>query len=254
MTAFYDGLVRALSYGQCRWLSTGSRPAPDSRARIVPPALAWSPFWCVSLKADADDPQLLAQFEGLIHSTAKMILPFVEEDFDDVVQQLRIKVWQALMKWDPKRAPQLVAKYGLAEARRRSVFAWVRNKVKDLVKRKKRGELSIEDLTAADSRGQHSGTRDAFEQRYQLSTDDGYAGVEEEPPLIPSTLTLLERKVVCLLYSDYRQTEVARYLGLEKREVERHVRSIRDKMADWAPASAAEPDPDSEPEPESAAA
>jgi hypothetical protein len=41
--------------------------------------------------------------------------------------------------------------------------------------------------------------------------------------------------VLCLLYRSYRQTEIARYLSVEKRDIEKAVRNIRTKMADWSP-------------------
>jgi hypothetical protein len=82
----------------------------------------------------------------------------------------------------------------------------------------------------------NSWRRERFEGQYLAAGhDDIYGDVEDEPPLIPSTLSELELQVVCLMYRDYRQTEIARYLRVEKREVEKAVRSIRTKMADWSP-------------------
>jgi hypothetical protein len=40
---------------------------------------------------------------------------------------------------------------------------------------------------------------------------------------------------VLLLYRDYKQSESARHLGLEKHKMERAMRSIRQKLADWRP-------------------
>jgi predicted DNA-binding protein (UPF0251 family) len=50
---------------------------------------------------------------------------------------------------------------------------------------------------------------------------------------LKAKLATLELRVLCLLYRDFRQSEVARQLGIEKREVEKAVRAIRAKMADW---------------------
>lgn len=186
--------------------------------------------------ADASNPELLRHYEGLVYRTAQLITPLVEDDFDDVAQQLRIKVWKALEAWDPARAPKLVKKYGVDKARDRSVFAWVKNYVKDLVKRKRRDELYIEDEDR--SRGQTGGepATDLFYERYlSASAEDTYASIDGELPLIPSTLTPAELRVVCLLYSDYRQAEVASYLSISQRDVERHVRAIKTKMSDWRP-------------------
>lgn len=168
-----------------------------------------------------------------------MVVPFVEADFDDVVQELRIKAWRALIAWDPARCPALIGRYGIAEARNRTVFAWMRNLVKDMVKRKHRGDRSIEELT--DASEDRAWNRDTFDFANGLFTaaDEVYGEVEDEPPALPESLTLVEQRVVCLLYSGYRQTEVARTLGLEKREVERYARSIRQKMTEPATAVAA---------------
>jgi hypothetical protein len=83
---------------------------------------------------------------------------------------------------------------------------------------------------------EHFWRRDRFEGRYlSADHDTAYFEAEDEPPLIPSTLTDLELQVLCLLYESYRQTEIARYLRVEKRDIEKAVRNIRTKMADWSP-------------------
>ena len=190
--------------------------------------------------ADSQNPELLRHYEGLVYKTALLTAPLVEEDFDDVVQLLRIKVWRVLIAWDPARAPKLVARVGLDEARDRSVFAWLKNYQRDLIKKKRRGEVSLDSCPIRDE--ETGEERRRFEHIYALGFEDnGYERVEVGPPLIPSTLTGPERRVVCLLYSEYRQSEVALYLGLPKREVERLVRSIRTKMADWAPPASSSP-------------
>lgn len=171
--------------------------------------------------ADSQNPELLRHYEGLIFRTAQLTAPLVEEDFDDICQVLRIKVWNALLKWDPARAPKLVAKHGVDVARDRSIFAWVKNQQMDIIKKKRRHEVSIE--------GNHD------DGHLAATADEVYGQVEADLPVIPSTLTDMELRVVCLLYAEYSQSEVAASLGIPKREVERIVRSIRAKMADWAP-------------------
>lgn len=183
------------------------------------------------MHADAFDPDTLARYEGLVFKTAQLTAPKVEDDFDDVRQIFRIKVFQALRRWDPDRASSRPDIRGLTP-RDRYVFSCVANQAKDLVKKKRHGLLSIEDITT-DADGS---SRDQFDEKYlATSPDEVYGLIEEDSPLIPSTITDLERRVMCLLYADYRQPEVARYLGIPKRDVERLLRSIRMKMADWAP-------------------
>jgi hypothetical protein len=193
--------------------------------------------------ADSQNPELLKHYEGLVYKTALLTAPLVEEDFDDIVQLLRIKVWRVLIAWDPARAPKLVARVGLDEARDRSVFAWLKNYQRDLIKKKRRGEVSLDAGIGGndgmdDNVGTFHGTRPEITVGTAFGAEDvGYVHVEAGMPLIPSTLTDPELRVVCLLYSEYRQSEVAVFLELPKREVERLVRSIRTKMADWAPSS-----------------
>jgi RNA polymerase sigma factor (sigma-70 family) len=186
---------------------------------------------------DSQNPELLRHYEGLVYKTALLTAPLVEEDFDDVVQLLRIKVWKALIAWDPARAPKLVARVGLDKARDRSVFAWLKNYQRDLIKKLRRGEVSLDGLSFRDQEtGERIELYDGFGST-ATTADEVYGHVEADLPLIPSTLTPLELRVVCLLYADYRQSEVAVHLAVPKREVERLVRSIRLKMADWQPPS-----------------
>lgn len=177
---------------------------------------------------EAHDPQILDHYEGLIFKTAQMYAPFVDEDIEDIQQILRIKVYKALLAYDP-RAPR-------ALERDRYVFSCMKNQAKDLLKRRKRQESFIEDLAPAADDGRRM-SRSKFEERtgQLLEHHEVYGLIEEDDVLVPNTLSDLERRIVCLLYSDYRQSEVARQLGLAKRDMERAMRSIRGKMADWSP-------------------
>jgi RNA polymerase sigma factor (sigma-70 family) len=169
-------------------------------------------------------------YEGLCRKTASMYVPFVEEEYEDIVQILRVKVWRALETFDPARSKMPVERY---------VFMCVKNQCKDLVKKRKRGEKYIEDI--APTTGELP-LRDSFDERYLSAThEEIYGLVDEGDPLVPSTLTPTEKQVVCLLYRSYRQTEAARLLGLTRSEMERCIAAIRMKMADWHPGTALQP-------------
>lgn len=176
-------------------------------------------------RASHFSPHEIGFYEGLIFKTASMYAGFLEEDFEDVAQILRIKAWRALMAFDSRRSSLPVERY---------VFSCVKNQCKDLVKKRRRNELYIEDYAGTNDVGGGDVTS-RFEARY-LSSDEGqhFAHVDG-PPLIPSTLTSFEREVVALLYLDYSQKEAAEMLGVRRNEMERAVRSVRDKMADWRP-------------------
>lgn len=164
-------------------------------------------------------PYTVEFYEGLVRKTAGMTFPLVEDEYEDIVQILRLKCWRALESYDPARATQTVQGY---------VFMCVRNQVKDLMKKKRRDELYIEDQRGAGD--------DHFDALY-LIDDQGYEGVEAELPLIPNSLSDLERRVLALLYEGYKQREVALRLAVPRGEVERAVKAIRIKMGDWRPTS-----------------
>lgn len=167
-------------------------------------------------------PHQVEYYEGLVRKTAAMTVPLVEDEYEDIVQVLRVKCWRALCAYDPSRSKLPVERY---------VFSCMRNQVKDLLKRKRRNLLYIEDQKSTQA-GDVS--TDHFEAAY-LVDERSFDGVEAELPLIPCTLSDLERQVLALLYADYTQVETALRLGVPRNEVERAVRSIRSKMADWRP-------------------
>jgi DNA-directed RNA polymerase specialized sigma24 family protein len=182
--------------------------------------------------AEANDPDVLRHYEGLVHRTAQLLAPYVEMEREDIEQVLRVKVWRALLSFDPARS---------RTNRDRYVFMCVRDQAKDVAKRVRRNELHIADLVTEDGGTPgdafaHGHTPDRFDARYlSESHEEVYGVVEADEVVVPSTLTSLERQVVVLLYRDRTQAEAARELGIHKREMEKCVRSIRTKMADWNP-------------------
>lgn len=181
----------------------------------------------------AANSDLLAHYEGLVRTTANRYVGIVDGmDFDDICQVLRVKVWQALLAYDPAKC---------RTDRDRYVFMCVRNRAKDLVKRQKTEKVAmfIEDVAPMNGRERNQGgenIRHAFELRYLSAAEEQvFAEVEDAMPLIPSTLSSPERKVVTLRYLDYSHGDIAEIMHIEKREVAKHIRSIRTKMADWRP-------------------
>jgi hypothetical protein len=62
-----------------------------------------------------------------------------------------------------------------------------------------------------------------------------YAEIERELPLIPSTLTELERHVLVLLYDDHTPQQIQRQLGLKRAEIREALERIQLKFGDFAP-------------------
>lgn len=185
-------------------------------------------------------PTELAYYEGLVRKTAGMYSRIVEDDYEDICQILRVKAWRALNTYDPARSKLPVERY---------VFSCLRNQVKDLLKKKRREELFINDMGYADAspdsaitgshtQGTTGETHHHFEARY-LSIDEeaGLSGLLDDLPTIPSTLSAKEKDVLALVYYGYSHTEIAVRLEISKREIASAMREIKVKMADWKPSN-----------------
>jgi DNA-directed RNA polymerase specialized sigma24 family protein len=167
----------------------------------------------------------LEDFEGLIFTTTVRLMPYVEEDFDDVQQLLRIKVWKAYESYDPSRSRLPLKQY---------VFGCLVNYTKDIKKRRHRNVLFLEDLMPAPS--DDGGRRDKFHAQYlALPEDQAFVAVEDEIPMLPNTLTDLERRVIGFLMLDYTATEISRTLGVGPKRLRAIRDKIEEKMADWRP-------------------
>lgn len=164
-------------------------------------------------------------------------------DFEDVCQVLRVKIWKALLAFEPDRYPR----GRLGKARDSFIFGCVRNAVKDLVKRQREQALFIEDVAPSPSvthqvggrtAGHESGPRDAFELRYlSAPSEESFGSIDEGHLVLPNTLTSDERRVLLHMYIGFSQTETAEELGIDRQKVISIVRLIRRKMADWRPSA-----------------
>jgi DNA-directed RNA polymerase specialized sigma24 family protein len=172
----------------------------------------------------------LEQFEGLLFRTTVLLMPYVEEDFDDVRQLLRIKVWRAYESYDSSRSKMTVKAF---------VFGCLYNYAKDIRKRRHRGDLFIEDLApaAADaSRPRGASATDRFYAQYlAVSQELAFFDVEDEAPTLPNTLTETERQVIGFLLLDYTATEITRTLGVGPKRLRAIRDRIEEKMEDWRP-------------------
>lgn len=170
----------------------------------------------------------LAHYQGLVNRTAALVAIEVQLDADDIAQFLWIKVWRAVRDWNPTRARP-------GKGRDDYVFMCVQDQVKDLKKRPRRREQFLADLRLE--------SEDSWDLEHGLAVDPdvAFAEAEDEPVQLPSSLTVEERGVIELLVSGYRQAEAARFLGWPPSLMERTMRSIRLKLADWRPVVMAPP-------------
>lgn len=166
-------------------------------------------------------------------------------DVEEVQQVLRVRVWKALLAWNPME-PRTLKRLRRGdrtevELRDAFVFGCVRNQMKDLVKRDRDRDLLIEDIAPA-----VANERDKFETRYLVvEHHETYRAVEESAPLVPNTLSHDERLILACMYLGYNGPETAERLGVPRPKVANAVRSIREKMRDWRP----EEEPSLPPEP-----
>lgn len=175
---------------------------------------------------------------------ATRIVEIVEDDLDDIRQFYRLKAWAALRSFDADKAQSTcsVCREPCADGDRcprcKYVFICLKNAEKDMLKKRRRGHVFIEDQAPTVDRYDGDGQRRSnwFEERF-LSTDhdEVYGRVDDGQPLLPNTLSDLEVRVVVALYRGYRQSEIARSMPLAKGELDRLMVSIREKMADWRP-------------------
>lgn len=188
----------------------------------------------------AADPKLLASYEGLVRKTAARYEGILHRyEFEDVCQVLRLKVWRSLESFDPSR----YTAEKVEEARDSFVFGNVRNQVKDLLKRNRNTDLLFDDLNTPATGGHHASTRNKtitsqewFESKHlRVDEDQVFGEVEENDPLVPSTLTLNERRVLACMYLGYKGPEIAIRLGLDRKTVATAVRNVKKKMEDWRP-------------------
>lgn len=198
--------------------------------------------------AEAANPTLLAHYEGLVMKTSARYVGKTLHDFDDLCQIFRVKIWKALLAWDPRNPKVLerMRKEGKTEEELRDlyVFMCVRNQGKDLVKRRKpeRDPLFIEDFAHQSERsvngnGRESNMRDVFDARYLALAEEEVFGHMDGDVLLPGDLTPDERRVLVCMYLDYTQPETALRLGLPSKKVSAAVRSIKTKMKELAPSS-----------------
>jgi DNA-directed RNA polymerase specialized sigma24 family protein len=201
-------------------------------------------------QVEAADPKLLAHYEGLVRTTSNRYVGKVRMDFDDICQVFRVKIWKALLAWDPAepRIRRKIAegKFTEDELRDRFVFMCVLNQGKDLTKRRKpeNDPLFIEDF-ATHKNLAHGRTDFAegneshwFEARYLAVDDEDIFGGQDDPIASAeevADLNLDERRVLVCMYLQYTQPEIALRLGMSVKKVAACVKSIRAKLKEWDP-------------------
>lgn len=164
----------------------------------------------------------LGDYRGLVFATARRYVGFVDLEFEDLAQELWVKVLVARRAFNPQRSRM---------TERQFVFMSVTNKMKDLKRdtanRRRRGRGSEADIADV-------GHEDEVRHLAQ-SHDETFRNVDDGTFRLPSTLTEFEVEVVVLLTLDFNQTEAAAHLGVPRTRVRAALASVQEKMADWRP-------------------
>lgn len=191
----------------------------------------------------AADPALLGHYEGLVRKTAARYVGLTLHDFEDICQVFRVKVWKALLAWDPTDH-RILAKIAKGETeddlRDRFVFMCVRNQGKDLVKRRKpeTDPLFIEDFRAHEQpAGENGPSRtDKFEAQYLAATEEEIFGeIDGEDILLPPGLSQDERRVLVCMYLDLTHAEIQLRLGLSAKQVSAAKRGLKENLQHLKP-------------------
>jgi len=223
-------------------LSNGPRPLRREQHRVAPEAKARCHFMDTT---HVKPNRHISHYEGLVRSTAAIIEPWVEDEFDEICNFLREKVWKALEAFSRKRVIT-TAKYSPDQQLERFVNACVQNGKKDVLKKKRRGWLYIEDMLANQGTGDESQheLHDSFASRYMVEPDT-FAGKEPEPLVVPACLEGPERQVAAMLYEEFKTDEIAAAMGLRRGDVRGLLETIQVKLrlAGYAPSQAPQEDP-----------
>lgn len=187
--------------------------------------------------------QELERYEGLVKTTASQIVAGgVEMEFDDVAQLLRIKVWSAIQKFEPRRAAEGRRLNRPRDRRGRTpldrwVFLVLANYRKDLERMPRRYVQSMEAFRESQGTGQHgerkTGLQDKFDAKYLCALDSRPSDDELD---LPPDLTETERQVIALRLQGTLAPQIESELGLTRAQRVRVMRSLREKLGDLDPA------------------
>lgn len=171
----------------------------------------------------------MPQYANFIRATASRIEHVVEESREDIEQILWMNCHKALSRYDPARVSMPRDAY--------VANCIIRRKIDILRadKGQKRKIIYIEDMNDGPFR-ESQPAQERSESRYlSVEAEAVYAEIERELPLIPSTLTLLERQVLVLLYDDHTPQQIQRELGVKRAEIKEALDRIQIKFADFKP-------------------
>lgn len=177
----------------------------------------------------------LDDFEGLVAQTARMFASMVKMEEEDLKQELRVKVWWAMKRYDPARDRVGLKNY---------VYGCVANKVKDFKRNAARRAAYGVEFEYIEDRLAHADDEMSAHftgQHMSVAHDDVYGRIDEGVLTLPSTITRGEAHVLILLMFEMSKPEIMLRLAMPRPDVEAAIRSVRIKLADWNPGDAHAP-------------
>jgi RNA polymerase sigma factor (sigma-70 family) len=177
----------------------------------------------------------IGSYEGLVHKTALMFHERVGLELEDMRQELRIKVFRSIEKYDAARCKTSEEKW---------VFSCLTNFVRDLKRtaptRKGPHVTYIEEYGTHGSKDNYT-TDDFswFEHMYgQEATHDQVYGQVEDSFVLPPTVTADETKIVRLIETGYSQAEIAKQLNVPPWRIRDAMVALRRKLSALQPVAA----------------
>lgn len=167
----------------------------------------------------------IQKYEGLIVSTTMRFRPYITRDLsdEDIKQELRIKVWKALVNFDPS--------YGFPEERH--VFGAVRNRVKDLMIRKHRPEISIDEAFLPGGNTEVATKKHALSWMANKSVDGQQThtwssySIDFYSTDILSELPDVEQQIAVGIVSGFTAKEIQSMIDVKPSVYARHVAAIK---------------------------
>ncbi len=168
----------------------------------------------------------LHKYEGLVHATAKYWRDSIplEYDTEDIKQELRLKVWKALCKWDPEHPKALPEE--------KHVFGAVRNTVTDL--QRKGNRLMVDEVLTDRMPGEDTATLGSTLGRptglghFQIplpKNGEGVTGDQEATEAI-ALLPHTHQRMAMMIVVGYSKSEVMEKLDLTVTSYREHLNSL----------------------------
>jgi len=168
----------------------------------------------------------LERYEGLVHATMRRWRKYITPDLtdEDVKQELRIKVWRALVSFDPER--------GYPEERH--VFGAVYNRAKDLMNKRWRPEMHS-GLEENDKRDilRHMGSWESSSS--SVMPNLRYKQYDQRRTDALNGLPVKHQQVVVSLTAGFNAKETRAALDMKPAEYQRIMREVRVFMDEHRP-------------------